>query len=137
MNKLESLIVAELEAIDVDSRYSDMLDDIYPGCTIAGMSFNTSNALKELDPTAYRCGLADWISEEDFVEINNEYYDGDECDSVKDDLVSEIDSQIEAIEEEISGEESNDEPCQETISDLKARLAEAETEREKWDNYSF
>lgn len=137
MNKLEQLIVDKLKAIDVDSRYDDMLDDIYPDCTVAGMSFATSRALKELDPTAYRCGLGDYISEENFVEINGEYYDGDECETVKDDLVSETESRIEAVEEDLEQEMSCEEPNGEDVSDFNSRLAELRQELNGWENYSF
>lgn len=40
--------------------YDEMLDDIYGTVQIAGFEYTTSRALKELDPIAYRCGLADW-----------------------------------------------------------------------------
>lgn len=62
--------------IDTDSRevvdmYDTMLDDCYPETSIAGMTYSTSHALKELDPTAYRCGMNDWadgLDKSDFEE---------------------------------------------------------------------
>lgn len=137
MKDLETRIAEELESIDVDSRYDDFLDDVYPDLTIAGMSFSTSRALKELDPTAYRCGMNDWIDSENFVEINGDYYDADDCERIKDEMLSEIESRIEAVEEEISEEEDSDEPCEEDLKLLKERLAELETEAQKLTKHIF
>jgi hypothetical protein len=43
-----------------ESDYNMMLDECYPDCTIAGQTFTTSYALKELDPIAYQCGFNDY-----------------------------------------------------------------------------
>jgi hypothetical protein len=43
-----------------ESDYDDMLDEIYPDCTIAGQKFTTSSALKALDPISYQCGFNDY-----------------------------------------------------------------------------
>ena len=37
--------------------YMDLLDDIYGTVEIAGMTYDTGRALRELDPIAFRCGL--------------------------------------------------------------------------------
>lgn len=47
--------------------YDDMLDDCYPETDCAGMKYQTSRALKELDETAYRCGFVDWCDAEDIT----------------------------------------------------------------------
>ena len=54
----------ELTDEQLHERYDDMLDEVYPDLTIAGMEFSTSNALKELDPIAYRVGFSDWVDSE-------------------------------------------------------------------------
>lgn len=80
-----------------DEQYDEMLDDIYGEVQIAGMSYSTSYALKELDPTAYRCGKSDFESgmdnEDDpkFVELQDE--------------IEEIESEIADMEEQIEFEE--------------------------------
>jgi hypothetical protein len=51
----------ELTDEQLHERYDDMLDEVYPDLNIAGMEFSTSNALKELDPIAYRVGFSDWV----------------------------------------------------------------------------
>jgi len=57
---------------DIDEReYDDMLDEVYEEPNICGMYYNPSYALKEVDPTAYRCGLADWRYEK-YTEMRDE-----------------------------------------------------------------
>jgi len=42
-----------------------MLDEVYGEVSICGMFYQSSRALKELDPTAYRCGMSDWADGEE------------------------------------------------------------------------
>jgi len=39
--------------------YDGWLDEIYPPLEIGYLTFDASRVLKELDPIAYRCGMAD------------------------------------------------------------------------------
>jgi hypothetical protein len=70
---------------DLHELYDNMLDEVYPECKIAGLSYSTSHALKEIDPTAYRCGFSDWLDAEtsdgQLVEIDNNYYRSDDIDA--------------------------------------------------------
>jgi hypothetical protein len=50
----------ELDGDDYEESYKDALDSEGP-VIIAGMKFDPSYALKELDPAAYRCGLNDYV----------------------------------------------------------------------------
>ncbi len=43
-----------------EEMYREMLDDNYP-VKIGNLEYNASNVLEEVDPTAYRCGLGDFI----------------------------------------------------------------------------
>ena len=51
-------------------RYDQMLDDCYGDVEICGMKYAPSRALALVDPTAYRCGLGDWLSA---LESDGEY----------------------------------------------------------------
>lgn len=55
-----------LQEYEAEKLYNDMLDDVYGDCEVAGMKYQTSRALKELDPIAYRCGLLDWADAEGY-----------------------------------------------------------------------
>jgi len=68
----------EIGESELHEMYDDMLDDVYPDLTIAGMNYTTSDALKNLDPTAYRCGFNDWLDSEvssgSIKEMGGRYY---------------------------------------------------------------
>ena len=63
-------MITEYEAYE---RYDDMLDECHEEVTICGMKYNTSRALKEVDPIAYRCGFSDFTSH---LEEDNIYVEG-------------------------------------------------------------
>ena len=49
------------QLIEMDEKdYEEMLDEIYPdGVTVCGMTYSVGRALKEIDPVAFRCGMAE------------------------------------------------------------------------------
>ena len=62
---------------DIDeSEYDDFLNECYGEVNICGYEYQAAYALKEVDPTAYRCGCADWYS--------------DRYEEMKDDLIEEV-----------------------------------------------
>lgn len=40
--------------------YNEMLDDCGAPFRVGSMTYPASSTLEEVDPTAYRCGFADW-----------------------------------------------------------------------------
>jgi len=48
---------------EIEESYKMMLDDVYGTVMVAGYEYDTSRALYELDPIAYRVGLSDYESE--------------------------------------------------------------------------
>jgi hypothetical protein len=94
-------VQAELDPIDIEELYDRMLDECYP--PFMG-SYSTSMVLKEVDPTAYRCGMndyADSISRDAcYEEIDEELYDADEVQSIRDEIQAEIDEEEEEDEDE-------------------------------------
>lgn len=63
---------------DLEDLYDEMLDEVSGEVKIGTLSYLASKVLSEIDPTAYRCGFADWLDFEcqdnRFVEIEGEYY---------------------------------------------------------------
>ena len=57
--------ITELEAYEM---YDQMLDECHPMVDVCGYTYDPSRALKELDPTAYRCGFSDY-----FANMEEEY----------------------------------------------------------------
>jgi len=50
----------EIDVDDQEGAYKEALDSDGP-VSVAGMKFDASHILEELDPTAYRCGLVDYV----------------------------------------------------------------------------
>lgn len=77
--ELESSVMA-----NVEENYDDMLDDAYGEFTIGCCTFTASQILRECDPIAYRCGIADFVNadlEDALYNFEDEYEDtiyGDE-----------------------------------------------------------
>lgn len=71
----------------LEAAYDNFLDEVFPSCKIANSEYNTSRALAEIDPTAYRCGFADWLDgelENIYYVINGEYYAQEDVDDLID-----------------------------------------------------
>jgi hypothetical protein len=70
-----------------------MLDDSYGKVNIAGYTYNTSHALKQLDPIAYNVGIRDY-NDEEMSNIENE--------------ISDLEAEIAELENEDSEENEED-----------------------------
>lgn len=79
---IEQLADQDIEPIDEDTlheQYDEMLRDCYGDVSVCGMEMDCVRILKEMDPTAYRCGFGDWLGTTDvYTEIGGEYFDVDE-----------------------------------------------------------
>lgn len=70
-----------LTGSELYERYDDMLDEVYGDVSIAGMSYVTSYALKEVDPIAYRVGFNDWVDSEFGETLSDHAPEGDDDDA--------------------------------------------------------
>ena len=77
----------------LDLRYSDWIDELRGPVKIAGITFQPSRILQELDPTAYRCGFNNYLDAEELDEVGNFYM-----------YRAEIDACTEALDEENTDE---------------------------------
>ena len=90
-----------------DDEYDEMLDDVYGDVEICGMNYSSSQALKELDPTAYNCGKGDYESNYD---LNNceEYNDlKDELETLEDQL-SDLQNDLDELNDELESLENDE-----------------------------
>jgi len=51
----------ELSERELEIMFGDCLDDVYGNVNVCGYQFQSAYALRELDPTAYRCCFLDWL----------------------------------------------------------------------------
>ena len=76
-SELEDLDYFDVEAStytfdwEAEEAATELYDDVYPPVEVGGLTFIASRIVSELDPTAWRCFLADMISEIDM----NDYDD--------------------------------------------------------------
>jgi hypothetical protein len=96
----ERYVVENCGPVDLEEMYNDMLDDYGP-VEICGMEYEASYALREVDPVAYRCGMADYEDSERLVEIDDMYYTPDDVETALEELKE--------LEEEEDGDEENEE----------------------------
>jgi hypothetical protein len=101
--EVEARVKDELDPIDTEELYDQMLDDCYE--PFMG-SYDPSRVLKEIDPTAYRCGLNDYVDsisrDSSFEEIDEELYEAREVQAIRDEIQAEID------EDEAEDEDDDD-----------------------------
>ena len=96
--KAEKRIVAELEPVDLEQLYRDMLDEWEPEVKVCGLSFCASRIVEELDPIAFRCGVCDYtdslVNESITEEIEGNHYDLRDAQ----DIVDEVEAEMEETE---------------------------------------
>jgi len=96
--KAEKRIMAELEPVDLEQLYRDMLDECEPEVKVAGLSFCASRIVEELDPVAFRCGVCDYadslVNDSITEEIDGNHYDWREAESI----VEEVEAEEEELE---------------------------------------
>ena len=66
---LEQQGVTLYRSSELEENYNNMLDEGYGIAQIAGQEYSTSDALKSVDPTAYRLGLNEYVGE--FQEVRH------------------------------------------------------------------
>jgi len=71
---IEELIRQHCEPIDTEELFEQMLDDCYEEITLGNLSWSPSYVMKELDPTAFSCGVSEYI---DGLVEDGEYYEFD------------------------------------------------------------
>ena len=142
--KLLKQISDNLTPLDTEELYANMLDDCYGEVEIAGMTFQTSRALKELDPTAFRCGLVDYIDSLSLVEIQGDYYEQDAVEQERDSLVDELESELSDLEDEllenekdIKNEVISEDAGQNESEKLQAQIDALTAEIEEIKDYCF
>lgn len=102
--KVIERVKEELTPIDMEQRVIDILDECYPEIKIGSLTFSPSKIVQELDPIAFRCMVsdesdADGISEE----IDGEYYDADEVQTI----IDEVEEEEEEENERLAAEEED------------------------------
>jgi len=76
----------EIDPDEFEEQYCEMLDSEGP-VKVAGLTFDASAIIREMDPTAYRCGLNDYVDSIDKADCKD---------------YQELEEQLEELENELS-----------------------------------
>jgi hypothetical protein len=98
VGKQRELDLFELDNDDYEKSYKECLDDSGT-VEVAGISFDPSQILEELDPTAYRCGLNDYVDSKDKEEDPKFKELEKELEELESELVD-LESELEEIDNE-------------------------------------
>lgn len=133
---LLSHVTSECRAVDTDRRYDEMLDEVHGD--FMG-SYPASRVLKEVDPTAYHCGMSDWLDSESVTEVEGSYYDDRDLDEAKTAFVEEKEAERATADNEL--DELEGEPAEEAdaeaIEDKRKEVARLDAELAELEAHSF
>lgn len=121
IDKLNARIMDEISAIDADKSYDEMLDECYSFESVGGPFeyMSASAVLREVDPTAYRCGFSDYVDSQGWIEFDDGYRDKDDCERVQDELLSELQDKLDN-EETLDDDEQNTELLQRLAGEIES-----------------
>ena len=88
----------ELDPDDYEESYKESLDSEGP-VNVAGMTFEAHRIIEELDPTAYRCGLVDYVDGINKTEDAGYIELTEELETLEDEL-SDLESELEGLDDE-------------------------------------
>ena len=72
---IEHLIKEHCDVVDADDEFEQMLNDCYESVKVGCSEWDAGYVLKELDPVAFRCGVSEYLADdEQFAEIDGQYY---------------------------------------------------------------
>lgn len=123
ISRLETAIAEDCEAIDPETAFDEMLDETYSFDRVGGPfdMMVPSRVLREMDPIAYRCGVADYSASMQWCEVGHAYYEQNEIERRKDALIEEWEGRESDLETEIDDHDpETDEPGE--LNALKAEL---------------
>lgn len=137
IDKLIEHIETECSRIDQESRYDDMLDEVTECCELC-KRYGAARILKEIDPTAYRCGMNDYFGTTDeYFEIGGELYERREVEKARDEFIDGLDSEIADLEKEIEEMEADEDHDVAELASLKQKLTDLEASEKEARHYSF
>ncbi len=90
----------ELDPDDFADQFDESLDESIPEIEICSLTYSPSHVLKNVDPTAYRCGLSDFVNSLDVTETDDYKALQEEIDQLKSDI-KDLENEIEDLESEI------------------------------------
>lgn len=124
--KLLKQITDNLTPLDTEDMYRSMLEECYGDIEVAGLTFSAARIVEELDPTAFRCGMVDYIYSLSLIEICGDYYEQDACETERDSLITDLEMEVDELKGDI--DQINDDIQDETftLEDGEAQIREVQ-----------
>jgi len=96
--RLVARVAEELSPVDVAQRVRDMLDERYSFDAVGGPfeHMQPSRVLEKMEPTAFRCAVADESASDTLEEIGGESYEREEVDALRETIRDEIEAEQDA-----------------------------------------
>ena len=84
---IEHLIKEHCEFMDAETEYEETLNQCYETVKVGCCEWEPGYVLKELDPVSFRCGVSDYLADDDqFVEVDGEHYRVDDIETMIEEL---------------------------------------------------
>ena len=90
----------EIDPDDYENEYCEMLNEEGP-VKVAGLTFEADQIIRELDPTAYRCGLVDYVDGIEKSDVK-EYQELEEELAALEDELTDLENELEKKEDKAS-----------------------------------
>ena len=91
---IEYLIKEHCSPIDAEQEFEELLSETCETVNIGTLEYDPGYVLRNIDPVAFRCGVSDYLADEDqFTEVDGDYY-----------RTYDIDSMVEHLTETEGGE---------------------------------
>ncbi len=84
---IEHFIKEHCSPIDAEEQFEELLSETCETVKVGCCEWDAGYVMKELDPVAFRCGVSDYLAdEEQFVEVDGEYYNISDIENMIDEL---------------------------------------------------
>lgn len=100
-------VTSECSPVDVEKVYDEMLNECSECCQLCEQ-FGASRILKELDPTAYRCGMVDYVDSLRLIEIEGAEYEPGDVDKAQEEFIDELKSELSDLQTELDETDPED-----------------------------
>ena len=82
LTRAEVIDLTEADYSDCEDRYEELITEVYDTVSIGELTWDAGRVLRELDPIAFRCGVADLTCEIDLDDYPSDEDDDEEYVSV-------------------------------------------------------
>lgn len=140
IQRLTDHVVSECSAIDMESRFRELLDELYTFDNVGGpfAHMQPSRVLEEMDPVAFRCGVSDMDTSE-MNEVRGDWYDSREVDAARDGFIDKLRAELAEAETALddAAEEQDVDTGHASLAPDRGRIEVIEAQIDEVERYAF